>query len=105
MAVARRLPRNAPQLRELARSQRGPGDVVDRMLGQAGKSVRKRHYAATELEVMRRAVESIKLDLQTVAFAAPVQQEVRDSAAIPWSQLRDLNSRPAVYETAALPLS
>ena len=45
------------------------------MLGQAGKSVRKRHYAATELEVMRRAVESIKLDLQTVAFAAPVQQE------------------------------
>ncbi|GMV18167.1 MAG: hypothetical protein AMXMBFR56_63910 [Polyangiaceae bacterium] len=47
---------------------------------------------------MRKAVESIKLDLRTVAIAAPVQQAVRDSAAISWSQLRDLNSRPTVYE-------
>lgn len=51
---------------------------------------------------MRKAVESIKLDLRTVAIAAPVQQAVRDSAAISWSQLRDLNSRPTVYERVAL---
>ncbi|MCK6535401.1 MAG: site-specific integrase [Polyangiaceae bacterium] len=83
-----------------------PGDVVDRMLGQAGKSVRKRHYSATDLEVMRKAIETIRLDLkldpQTVAFAAlfaaPVQQAVRDSAAISWSQLRASSSRPTVYE-------
>ena len=83
-----------------------PGDIVDRLLGQAGKSVRQRHYSATDLEVMRKAIETIRLDLQldvqTVAFAAlfaaPVQQAVRDSAAISWSQLRDLNSRPTVYE-------
>ena len=86
-----------------------PGDIVDRLLGQAGKSVRKRHYSATDLEVMRKAIETIRLDVQTVAFAAslaaPVQQAIRDSAAISWSQLRDLNSRPTVYETVALPLS
>lgn len=80
-----------------------PGDIVDRLLGQAGKSVRKRHYSATDLEVMRKAVETIRLDLRTVAFAAPfaapVQQAVRDSAAISWSQLRDSSSRPTVYET------
>ena len=79
-----------------------PGDIVDRLLGQAGKSVRKRHYSATDLEAMRKEVETIRLDLQTVAFAAlfaaPVQQAVRDSAAISQSQLRDLNSRPTVYE-------
>ena len=51
---------------------------------------------------MRKAVESIKLDLRTVAIAAPVQQAVRDSAAISWSQLRDLNSRPTVYERVGL---
>ncbi|MBK7583141.1 MAG: tyrosine-type recombinase/integrase [Myxococcales bacterium] len=83
-----------------------PGDIVDRLLGQAGKSVRKRHYSATDLEVMRKAIETIRLDLQphfqTVAFAAclaaPVQQAVRDSATISWSQLRDSSSRPTVYE-------
>lgn len=93
-----RLPSDPSQLE----ANEVPGDIVDRLLGQAGKSVRKRHYSATDLEVMRKAVETIRLNLQTVAFAAlfagPVQQAVRDSGRNSWSQLRDSSSRATVYE-------
>jgi integrase len=50
------------------------GDLIDRMMGHAAKNVRKRHYSATDLELMRRAVETIQLRIEreqpTVAFAA-----------------------------------
>lgn len=60
-----------------------PTDIVDRLLGQAGKSVRKRHYSATDLEVMRKAIETIRLDLQTVAFAALIAAPVQQPSGIP----------------------
>jgi integrase len=89
-----------------------PGDLIDRMMGHAAKNVRKRHYSATDLELMRRAVETINLaypEAPTVAFAAlfaaSTQQTKSESVALSGSQLRDLNSRPTVYETVALPLS
>jgi hypothetical protein len=64
---------------------------------------------------MRKAVESIKLDVaatqpeQTVAvaalLAAPMQQGFGENPTISRSHLGDLNPRPTVYETVALPLS
>ncbi len=39
------------------------GEVIDRMMGHACKTTRKRHYSATELESMSKAIETIKLDL------------------------------------------
>jgi integrase len=82
------------------------GDLIDRMMGHAAKNVRKRHYSATDLELMRRAVETIQLRIEqeapTVAFAALFaavpQQEEPESSTIPRSHLGDLNPRPTVYE-------
>ena len=47
------------------------GDLIDRMMGHAGRTVRQRRYTAGDLEAMLRAVETIKLDL------APKEGEVR----------------------------
>jgi integrase len=89
------------------------GDVIDRMMGHAAKNVRKRHYSATDIELMRRAVETIQLRIEPAAptvafaaeFAAPTQQVKREIPTISRSHLGDLNPRPTVYETVALPLS
>jgi integrase len=37
------------------------GETIDRLLGHSGTSVRRRHYSATDLEVLARAVATIRI--------------------------------------------
>jgi integrase len=114
-------------------------DTVDMLMGHAGGSVGERHYGAKDLERMRKAVETITLDLSTGdVIHMPIKRvqngavsEISDPetvglpadlpasfprAGLPAgtdraklretrSRFRELNSRPTVYETVALPLS
>jgi integrase len=79
------------------------GDVVDRLLGHAPATTRGRHYQAPKLSSLYRAISTLVLAVPprlSGVSGTPVLASVPE-----WSRLRDLNSRPAVYETAALPLS
>jgi Phage integrase family len=39
------------------------GELIDRMMGHSGRTVRQRHYSAADFLAMRRALETITLDL------------------------------------------
>ena len=116
-----------------------PGELVDRMLGQAPPTTRGRHYARTDLARWHRAVCLIDLDRVGDAPSAPepseqpsdAQHETRpivpaesspehshespNSSEAPVTTRKGVGKnrshpwesdpRPAVYETAALPLS
>ncbi len=38
-------------------------ELIDRMMGHSGRTVRQRHYTAADLQAMQRAVETITLDI------------------------------------------
>ena len=57
--------------REVPTSYCVAGDLIDRVMVHAGRTVRQRPYTAGDLEAVLRAVETIKLDL------APKEGKVR----------------------------
>ncbi len=74
------------------------GETIDRLLGHSGTSVRRRHYSATDLEVLARAVATIQLgkgtddtDPNDRARAGPDpgrQRPPSPVAAAPWPSPR-----------------
>ncbi len=106
---------------------------ISALLGHVGKSVAERHYVGKDLARLRDVVETIAIDIDPKTLgafepAAPtvcawgnchtspapnassstwitIAFEAESSLDSFWSRLRDLNSRPTVYETVALPLS
>ena len=89
-----------------------PGEHIDRLLGHAQASVRGRHYSAVDLDALNRAVATIRLDLgpeqggRGGSGNRPGNRPAKGSKdAQLRSHLGDLNPRPTVYETVALPLS
>ncbi len=83
-----------------------PEDIRKRLMGHAASGVTGKHYTADDLRTLQRAVEATLTRVDDDALgegdAAGVSSPVSSpSLSQPW----DLNPRPAVYETAALPLS
>ena len=100
-----------------------PGEVQDRLIRHVDIGVRSRHYRGETPEAMARlaaAVATIALSFDEAPSGSspPVDSssessseakgEFQDDGQPPetiGSHFRDLNSRPTVYETVALPLS
>ena len=83
--------------------------VRKRLMGHVVTDVTERHYTARELAQLAEAVDRIALDWPLGAGTLPVVVPVGTTTEANYSEslshLRDLNSRPTVYETVALPLS
>jgi integrase len=102
--------------------------IRKRLMGHAPAGVTMKSYTSQALGILRKAIETIKLDLVTGdVLQLPFRVAVGANAANDGSSLaraksepaasqteiegdsrsrfRDLNSRPTVYETVALPLS
>lgn len=88
---------------DVAREDRG------KLMGHSGESVTERNYTAHELRRLAGLVARIPLCWGAVQSAVrtadfPAQQPSSDGQDpqefwdVPWSHLRDLNSRPTVYE-------
>jgi integrase len=53
-----------------------PNELIDRMMGHSGRTVRQRHYTAADLQAMKRAVETVTFKLDLVSQASELRAQV-----------------------------
>jgi site-specific recombinase XerD len=60
-----------------------PSDIIDMLVGHAGKSTRARHYTAHDIEVMAKAVAKVQLEVTTgEVVALPLALAVGNNLAV-----------------------
>lgn len=83
-----------------------PNEMRSLLLGHAAEDVTEAHYTGRHLADLAKAVSVLPLVWPDSASVRPIARPLAESRAgthgNDWSHLRDLNSRPTVYETADL---
>jgi len=78
------------------------GELIDRLLGHAGTSVRRKHYAAANLDALLRAVSTIELELGDDEASDESSKALTERAeGVPMRADRDLDT-PAFQRTIAV---